>query len=90
MRFKVGPFMCELSVKNGDLKTKWMPWRPTYLNKAHRAEYAAYQNLFLGRQEQQRTQHPTLPGKAPSRPNIQLRLVESPPAQASQRDSNWE
>jgi hypothetical protein len=35
MRFKVGPFMCELSVKNGDLKAKWIPWRPMYLNKAH-------------------------------------------------------
>jgi hypothetical protein len=72
MRFKVGFFMCELSMKDGDLKAEWMPWQPMYLNKAHRAEYAAYRALFLEREEQQRTRSQATP-----KTNARLRLVES-------------
>jgi hypothetical protein len=90
MRFKVGSFTCELSMEDGNLKAKWMPWQPMYLSKAHRAEYAAYRTLFLERQEQRRTRQPAQPHKALPQTSARLRLVESPPAQASQSDSDWE
>jgi hypothetical protein len=83
MRFKVGSFMCELSIKDGDLKAEWMPWQPMYLNKAHRAEYAAYRALFLEREQQQRTRRLAQLDQAPPKKNARLRLVESPPVQAS-------
>jgi hypothetical protein len=90
MRFRVGSFTCELSMEDGDLKAKWMPWQPMYLNKAQRAEYAAYRTLFLECREQQRARQPAQPDKALPQTNVRLRLVESPPAQASQPDSDRE
>jgi hypothetical protein len=89
MSFRVGPFTRELSME-GDLKAKWMPWQPMYLNKAQCAEYAAYRTLFLEWREQQRTREPAQLDKAPPRTNVRLRLVGPPPAQASQPDSDRE
>jgi hypothetical protein len=90
MRFKVGSFTCELFMKYGDLKTERMPWQPMCLNKAHRAEYAAYRTLFLERPKQRRTRRLAQPDQAPPKTKACLRLVESPPVQATTLDSDLE
>jgi hypothetical protein len=48
MKFRVGKFVCELSVnEDGTVLAKWLPETPKYLNKDERAQYQAGRAAFL-------------------------------------------
>lgn len=48
MRIRVENFTCNMSLDDGGrVKVEWLPWRPKYLDRAERAQYAASRATFL-------------------------------------------